>query len=362
MSTMGLVMIVRNEAHGIEATLRSALPHIDRWCILDTGSTDGTQAIIRGVLGELPGELHEGPFEDFASARNRALDLLGDQTTFSLMLDSDDRVHAEGPICIDSRSDAYLVQRRGDTSWHVPLVLRTAAKWRYRGRVHEYVCGPVGENAVSMLPGVYVTQARSARSAAASRARWERDLALLHEDLDAGVDRSRTLFYLAQTYECLDNWGRAEGHYAARVEAGGWDQETFEAKLRVARCRAKLENPWHAVMAAYLEAHAFDPTRAEPLYEIAEHYRQVDDLALCYLFASRAASLPLPKRGLFIDDEVYAWKAHDLVAISAFYLAQRTRDAAVRAAGLAAARLAIAARPDDPRLHRNLSFYLGATP
>jgi hypothetical protein len=42
---LGLVMIVKNEAHGIRETLESFKPFIDRWTILDTGSTDGTQRI-----------------------------------------------------------------------------------------------------------------------------------------------------------------------------------------------------------------------------------------------------------------------------------------------------------------------------
>ena len=42
----------------------------------DTGSTDGTQELIRAFFAErnIPGELHEFPFEDFGQARNEALD------------------------------------------------------------------------------------------------------------------------------------------------------------------------------------------------------------------------------------------------------------------------------------------------
>ena len=36
------VMIVKNEAHSIEDTIISAKPWVDRYTILDTGSTDGT--------------------------------------------------------------------------------------------------------------------------------------------------------------------------------------------------------------------------------------------------------------------------------------------------------------------------------
>ncbi|HBD39264.1 MAG TPA: family 2 glycosyl transferase, partial [Cupriavidus sp.] len=42
-----LSMIVKNEAAVIERCLRAVRPHIHAWAISDTGSTDGTQDIIR---------------------------------------------------------------------------------------------------------------------------------------------------------------------------------------------------------------------------------------------------------------------------------------------------------------------------
>jgi glycosyltransferase involved in cell wall biosynthesis len=49
-----LNMIVRDEAPVIERCIRSVLPHIQCWAIVDTGSSDGTQAIVRGLLGACP--------------------------------------------------------------------------------------------------------------------------------------------------------------------------------------------------------------------------------------------------------------------------------------------------------------------
>jgi hypothetical protein len=69
-----LAMIVKDEARTIARTLLSAKPHIDRWCILDTGSTDGTQAIVCDAMSDTPGELREELFVDFATTRNRGLE------------------------------------------------------------------------------------------------------------------------------------------------------------------------------------------------------------------------------------------------------------------------------------------------
>jgi len=72
-----LNMIVRNEAHIIHELIASVAAHIDSWVIVDTGSTDGTQELIRRLMAErgIPGELFERPWRNFGSNRTEALEL-----------------------------------------------------------------------------------------------------------------------------------------------------------------------------------------------------------------------------------------------------------------------------------------------
>src|SRR5690348_5608822 len=65
-----LSMIVKNEAPVIERCLRSVKPYVHAWAVSDTGSTDGTQDIIRKFMADLPGELIERPWVDFSANRN----------------------------------------------------------------------------------------------------------------------------------------------------------------------------------------------------------------------------------------------------------------------------------------------------
>lgn len=59
--------------------------------VLDSGSSDRTQAIAR----QMGAELHERPFDDYASQRNHGLDLAKDRFSWVLFLDADEAVTDE---------------------------------------------------------------------------------------------------------------------------------------------------------------------------------------------------------------------------------------------------------------------------
>ena len=72
-----LNMIVRNEAHIVQEVLDAVAPYITSWVIVDTGSDDGTQDVIRSHMADLgiPGELHERPWRELRSQPVRGADL-----------------------------------------------------------------------------------------------------------------------------------------------------------------------------------------------------------------------------------------------------------------------------------------------
>src|SRR5580700_3761065 len=92
--TLGLCMIVKNESKVILRCLESVLPIVDYVLIQDTGSTDGTQNLIREWLERvgLPGEVYDEPWRDFGYNRSHALTRLREQNNidYALMLDADD--------------------------------------------------------------------------------------------------------------------------------------------------------------------------------------------------------------------------------------------------------------------------------
>jgi glycosyltransferase involved in cell wall biosynthesis len=84
-----LSMIVKDEADVIERLLASVRGAIDSWVICDTGSTDGTQDLIRNAMKDIPGALFERPWRNFGENRSELMELAAGRADYLLLLDAD---------------------------------------------------------------------------------------------------------------------------------------------------------------------------------------------------------------------------------------------------------------------------------
>lgn len=134
-----LCMIVKNENHVIRRCLESVKPMITSWCIVDTGSVDGTQDIIREVLADLPGELHERPWVDFAANRTECL-ALSDSLNPDYLLTIDADEVASGELKPDPWPllGAVMVSVNGQPPLPRCVFMKAKRPWVYKGRIHEY--------------------------------------------------------------------------------------------------------------------------------------------------------------------------------------------------------------------------------
>lgn len=358
---ISLVMIVKNEAASIEATIASVRPFVDTYCIVDTGSTDGTPELIRNACATLPGALHHEPFVDFGATRSQALELAAERSVFTLMLSGDETLHqgeALRRFCETHRDysgadhAAYMVDTRmGDSGMLTPRLARARMKMRYVGVTHEHLTRKGCIPPQYRVPEAFIFHDLAHCDPERKRRGYERDLELLRTHTERDPADTRGVFYLAQTYECLGRTQEAFSTYQRRLELGGWSEEQYQARYRMARLAAALDAPWNEVQGHYLAAHALAPQRAEPLYRIAQHWHGLGEYALAYVFGRRAAELPLPvDDALWVERSVYIHEASDLLGAVAFYVGEY-------AIGESATRRALSARPSDTRLLTNLAFY-----
>lgn len=318
-----LNMIVRNEAHIIDELLDTVAPFITSWVIVDTGSTDGTQDVIRTRMADLgiPGELHERPWRDFGYNRSEALALAQGRGDYIWVIDADDLVVGSPDFSLLTADVCCL--RYGDSTgfnyWRRQL-FRDGMPWVFKGVVHEYsTCdGPFVEQ---RLEGRYHIDSRRLGDRNQDPQKYARDAELLLTEVRRNPADERSTFYLAQSYFDLGDFALARDWYERRSRMGGWDEETYVAMLRYADSISRLGAPWPEVQDAYLRAWEFRSIRAEALFEIAYHYRTAQRYHLGYLFARQAAAIPLPPNDiLFVGGDVHTWRAIEEQAVCASWI------------------------------------------
>ena len=352
-----LSMIVKNEAHVIERCLRSVKPYIHAWAIADTGSSDGTQDIIRRFMADLPGELIERPWQDFATNRNEALDLARKYGDYALIIDADDTLQADAAFAwppLAAAGYSIEIADTGNTRYRRVAVPRLDAPWKWEGVLHEALCTPTAI-ATPLLPGLRILRIYNdgARSRLSQVEKFSRDAEILQQALVKEPGNARYAFYLAQSLRDAGRLAESIAAYEKRVTMGGWAEEVYFSKLQIAQLKERSGAPYAEIVAAYLDAYDCRPTRGEAPCELARYLRLQRRFAAARDFARTAAALPFPDDLLFIDSSVHAWRARDEWAVSAYWCGDYADSARLCRELLADARLPAEQRA---RVQQNLEF------
>lgn len=351
-----LTMIVKDETAVIERCLRSVLPFVDCWSIVDTGSTDGTQALIAELLAHLPGELQARPWRDFGHNRTEALALARSWADYSLVIDADETFDVPPGFALPPlTADGYYTRHRGSSStvtFERLQLLKTSAPWRYEGVLHEVaVCD--GPHRTAVLEGpLCVGHFDGARNQIDAKAKYARDAEVLERALENEPENARYRYYLARSYRDAGMPEKALENFACRADMGGWEEEVWHSVHLMGVLAAELDR-YQAAVVAQLRAHQLRPQRAEALCALAQLHRSRKEHHLAYLFARQAARLPRPEDRLFVDDSVYAWRALDELCVAAYWVGEyaEARQAAQELLGKDVV-------PDDQkaRMRENLRF------
>jgi len=340
-----LSVIVKNESKVIERMLNSVYPILDYYCVVDTGSTDGTQEIVKRFFEEkgIPGKVIQHEWKNFEDARNRSLtetrklfEEEGIENGYGYWQDADEELR------IESNFNASIFKKNlsafdggnimifyGNQNYYRTQFFRAKTNWRWYGPVHEVlVCDD--KTVVSPVEGISVLVRPDGNSWVAEtiQQKYEGHAKIL-EDYVANDPKKdpRWLFYLAQSYRDAggeENLKKSLEWYEKRISAiGGYWEEVYFSALMAANIKSKLNYPTEEVIESFLKCGKFNTHRIEHLIPVILHYQSIKEFDIAYIYGLRAiqcdGKLPMPHSSLFLDTEVYQWKVFDIHSLSCWY-------------------------------------------
>lgn len=252
MSKISASLIVRDEAATLPRLLKQLRPHVDELVLVDTGSTDDTPAIARKFADRFSVCLDfnnpdTGLIEDFAGARNRAMEMCSGEWLF--WCDGDDEIRgAENlrKLAATAKADnhrfyfpyEYAHDETGRCiclQWRERL-MRPIQQLEWVSPLHE-VCLPradaPGSHDECKTGDVLLIHRRGESKKPAEPGR---NLRILKAHVKrSGEGDPRAMYYLGIEYAHAGDMGNALRYLRRYVQLSGWDDEKLMALLEIAR-------------------------------------------------------------------------------------------------------------------------------
>ena len=338
---LAISQIVKDEAHVIERMLNSIKSIIDCAVFVDTGSTDGTQDVIKkwGEKNNIPVFVYERPFDNFENSRNYAMQMVKDKSQYAFWLDADETIEVS-PTFDKNKLDKDLymfntyinaMKYTRNECWN------TDKNFRWYGPVHEFIISDDQNISSGLMDGIVVRVQMDGGSWKGNIPDKYKKHSMILEDYIDNKDRNaRWVFYTAQSYhdsasipdnkaENEERLRRSMKYYRERIgRFDGYEEERFYSQFRVGTISKVLEEPWYKVHQELLKAYAMDPLRGEPIKVICDHYLNNGEWHLAYLYTTFAMANfhgknPYPNRLLFVDESLYIWRFLEIHSAACFY-------------------------------------------
>jgi glycosyltransferase involved in cell wall biosynthesis len=335
MATLAAAMIVKNEEHVLPRCLESLRGKVNGIVVVDTGSTDATMKQFDRAYEFAPVHKYERPWVNFGHNRTELIELAKQEAyDYLLLIDADMTIRGEVGR-LDAHGYEVLVEH-GNIRYRKPHIVSTRHNWRYVGVTHEYLTGdlPIAESHF----GLIITEHSDSWRNKSGR-KYAEDVKLLEEQITKTPLCSRTIFYLARSYDDWSQCDEGDTHqrhgrrqialnlYKRRSQMGGFQEEVFYSHLRAGILKEDLGE--------LLKARALEPRRWEPIHAACQILNRSRCYDVSYWLSSEALLSGHRGHGLFFDTAVHLYLLRFEHAISAFWLgnhreAQKTNELVLR--------------------------------
>lgn len=289
-------MIVKNAGERFKDVLLHNLPYIDRWTILDTGSTDNTISIIQNVLKDKKGTLYQEPFINFRESRNRCLDLSTYEgripCEYTIMLDDTYQIYGDLRKFLihnidDDAIESFSLYIKTDVQYVSNRIIKSKTNLRYINTIHETI--QPNKNYLIPIDISYLSEYIDEYMNQRTIARKQLDLNLLFDEYNKDPTNPRHSYYIAGTYLAIKNWEDARKWYRIRLNyKSSFEEEEYDALYKIAFLSDFYLDTWENAEKYYLSACTFNPKRPESFYMLSEHYRQLSDYPKAYHYLVQA--------------------------------------------------------------------------
>ncbi len=343
---IGLSCIVKNESKVILTMLESVLPIIDYWCIVDTGSSDGTQRMIKDFFNEkkIPGELIEIEWKDFSTSRNVALEAIKGKVDWGFWIDADEIVEYSTYYSkqklheLLKKYDGGFVQANYFNLSYNRLNFFNISKknWYWNGPIHEYLdykkladndninIIKLNSDDISIRIGKHFGNSWTSQT---NKEKYEKYVDILKKYIDENPnqDNSRWIFYLAQSYKdtgAVEYYEDVIKWYSERVKIPtGNPEERYISQLNISKFKVLLNKfSDDELLASFLACTDYNPDRIDHLEWVIEYYIRNKRWELAYIYSSYAITKNSPQLNfMFVNNIMYNWKAYDMHCMICFY-------------------------------------------
>lgn len=330
---LSAAIICKNEETVIERCLRALLEHVDEVHLCDTGSSDGTLAVVRELQQTYP-EVHVHMDytwkKDFSAARNHANAKCRGVWIISVDCDTVVGVSCDLRAYLTALPDTVgVVEVQND--WNAmrfafPKIYRNAPDIYYKYRYHN-VLHNAGVWASRETEHVCFYEVRCSSSAPARTERMYDQLLYFDRMNMEEPDNARFWFYGARVCMDLGRHAEAIARFESHYERSAWTEEHYVGALYLGRCHMVLKDLDKAAW-AWQKAFEFDTQRNEAVCELMELHKAAGNFHTALLWWSCFSQSP-PARRLFVETAWTEWRGYDSASLVYWHLGQAEQAAAL---------------------------------